>query len=337
MAHDTLTGTQKAAILLMCLGQERAGRVMQLLRETEVEEIATEIARQQVVRRSDAENVLVEFSAIAQARESFTNGGVDVAKQLLHASLGPERANEIIERLSASIADAPFEFLRKADPRQVLSFLREEHPQTIALVMSHMPPHTASLVLGGLPEEVQREVSLRLARLDRTIPEVVSHVEAALNRKFAAVATNQSTDVSGQDGIQLLVDILNRSDRATEKSIFEGLETNDSRLADEVKSRMFVFEDIVQLDDKAIQLILRQVDPKELALALKGVRQEVKAKILKNMSERAGENLEEEIVVLGAVRMTQVEEAQVAVVKVIRTLEESGQIILARGSDEFVA
>jgi flagellar motor switch protein FliG len=310
---------------------------MQLLRESEVEEIATEIAKQQIVRRSDAENVLVEFSAIAQARESFTNGGVDVAKQLLQASLGPDRAKEIIDRLSASIADAPFEFLRKADPRQVLSFLREEHPQTIALVMSHMPPHMASLVLGGLPEEVQREVSLRIARLDRTIPEVVAHVESALNRKFAAVATNQSSDSAGQDGIQLLVDILNRSDRATEKSIFEGLETNDPSLADEVKSRMFVFEDIVQLEDKAIQLILRQVDPKELAMALKGVRQEVKSKVIKNMSERAGENLEEEIVVLGAVRMTQVEEAQLAVVKVIRSLEESGQIILARGSDEFVA
>lgn len=337
MAHDSLTGTQKAAILLMCLGQERAGRVMQLLREAEVEEIATEIAKQQVVRRTDAENVLVEFAAIAQARESFTNGGVDVAKQLLQASLGPDRAREIIERLSASIADAPFEFLRKADPRQVLSFLREEHPQTIALVMSYMPPQMASLVLGGLPEDIQREVSIRLARLDRTIPEVVAHVEAALNRKFAAVATNQSADSSSQDGIQLLVDILNRSDRATEKSIFEGLETSDASLADEVKSRMFVFEDIVQLDDKAIQLILRQVDPRELAMALKGVRQEVKAKVLKNMSERAGENLEEEIVVLGAVRITQVEEAQVAVVKVVRSLEESGQIILARGGDEFVA
>ena len=337
MAQDSLTGTQKAAILLMCLGQDRAGRVMQLMRESEVEEIATEIARQQIVRRSDAENVLVEFSAIAQARESFTNGGVEVAKQLLQASLGPDRAKEIIDRLAASIADAPFEFLRKADPRQILSFLREEHPQTIALVMSHMPPHIASLVLGGLPEEVQREVSLRIARLDRTIPEVIAHVEAALNRKFAAVATNQSSDSSRQDGIQLLVDILNRSDRATEKSIFEGLETNDASLADEVKSRMFVFEDIVQLEDKAIQLILRQVDPKELALALKGVRQEVKSKVIKNMSERAGENLEEEIVVLGAVRMTQVEEAQLAVVKVIRSLEESGQIILARGSDEFVA
>jgi flagellar motor switch protein FliG len=166
---------------------------------------------------------------------------------------------------------------------------------------------------------------------------VVAHVESALNRKFAAVATNQSSDSAGQDGIQLLVDILNRSDRATEKSIFEGLETNDPSLADEVKSRMFVFEDIVQLEDKAIQLILRQVDPKELAMALKGVRQEVKSKVIKNMSERAGENLEEEIVVLGAVRMTQVEEAQLAVVKVIRSLEESGQIILARGSDEFVA
>jgi flagellar motor switch protein FliG len=193
------------------------------------------------------------------------------------------------------------------------------------------------MVIGGLADETQREVSVRLARLDRTSPEVVAYVEEALNRKFASIVGNQMADSANQDGIALLVDIMNRSDRSTERSIFEGLETLDAALAEEVRARMFVFEDIVSLDDKAIQLILRQVDPKDLAMALKGVRNEVKMKILKNMSERAGENLQEEIVVLGAVRMKNVEEAQTAVVRAIRTLEESGQIVLARGGDEFVA
>jgi flagellar motor switch protein FliG len=337
MATAELSGTQKAAILLMCMGRERAGRVMKMMRESEVEEIATEIARQQIVKKNDADSVLVEFSTIAQARESYASGGVEVAKELLQASLGAERAQELIDRLAASIAEAPFEFLRKADPRQVLSFLRDEHPQTIALVMAHMHPNQASLVLGGLPEDVQREVSVRIAKLDRTSPEVVSHIESALARKFSTVVSNQSQDATSQDGLQLLVDILNRSDRATERSIFEGLETSSADLADAVRSRMFVFEDIVQLDDKAIQLILRQVDVKQLAVALKGVRVEVKTKIIKNMSERAGQNLEEEIVLLGPVRMKQVEEEQVAIVRVIRALEEQGQLVLARGGDEFVS
>jgi flagellar motor switch protein FliG len=332
-----MTGAQKAAVFLMCMGRERAGRVMQMLREAEVEEIATEIARQNVVRKSDADAVITEFSTIAKARESYAAGGVEVAKDLLEASLGVDRAAEIVERLAASFADAPFEFLRKADVRQVLSFLREEHPQTIALVMAHMHPNQASLVLGGLPEETQRDVSIRIAKLDRTSPEVVSHIETALARKFSSIVSNQTTTSSVQDGLQLLVDILNRSDRATERGIFEGLSSRDPELAEIVRSRMFVFEDITQLDDKAIQLILRQVDVKQLAVALKGVRDEVKTKIIKNMSERAGQNLEEEIVLLGPVRLKQVEEEQVAIVRVIRTLEEQGQLVLARGGDEFVS
>lgn len=336
MSGMDLNGTQKAAILLMCMGRERAGRVMKMMRESEVEEIATEIARQQIVKKTDADSVLVEFSTIAKARESYASGGVEVAKELLQSSLGSDRAQELIDRLAASIAEAPFEFLRKADPKQVLSFLREEHPQTIALVMAYMHPNQASLVLGGLPEETQREVSVRIAKLDRTSPEVLGHIESALARKFSSVVSNNISDSSMQDGLQLLVDILNRSDRTTERSIFEGLEAASAELADAVRSRMFVFEDIVQLEDKAIQLILRQVDVKQLAVALKGVRAEVKTKIIKNMSERAGQNLEEEIVLLGPVRMKQVEEEQVAIVRVIRSLEEQGQLVLARGGDEFV-
>jgi flagellar motor switch protein FliG len=230
----------------------------------------------------------------------------------------------------------PFEFLRHADPRQVLNFLSSEHPQTIALVLAHMDPDQSSMVLGGLTEDLQRDVSIRIATLDQASPEVIAQVESLLERRISSVAKSH-TDTSAADGVQTLIEILNRSDRTTERSIFEGLEEFDGDLADQVRSRMFVFEDIVSLDDRAVQMILRQVDSKELAMALKGVRPEVKSKITKNMSERAAQNLEEEIVMLGPVRMTAVEEAQGAIVRVIRALEESGQIVVSRSADEFVS
>jgi flagellar motor switch protein FliG len=332
-----LTGVQKAAVLLMTLGTTRASTVLRHLRESEVTEIASEIARRQSVSESDATGVLEEFNAIAQAQKHVATGGTQVARDMLVVALGERRAGEIIEQLAATLTEAPFEFLRKADPRQILTFLRDEHPQIISLVLAHMRSEQASMVLSGLPEEVQRDVSIRIATLDRTSPEVIAQVEANLQRRFSGVLSAQVQTEVAADGVQTLVDILNRADRTTERAIFEGLENHDPELADQVRSRMFVFEDIVTLDDRAVQLILRQVDPKELALALKGVRAEVKAKILKNMSERAGENLEEEIVLLGPVKLKSVEEAQAQVVRVIRSLEESGQIVLARGGDEFIS
>jgi flagellar motor switch protein FliG len=336
MSAAELTGVQKAAILLMTLGTDRAGKVLRHLRESEVTEIAGEIARRQVVNETDAGTVVGEFHAIAAAQRHVASGGTQVAREMLVASLGEKRALEILEQLASSLVDAPFEFLRKADPRQVLTFLRDEHPQVIALVLAYMRSEQASMVLSGLPEELQRDVSVRIATLDRTNPEVVSQVEASLQRRFSGVRSAQVQSEQAADGVQTLVDILNRSDRTTERTIFDGLETFNAELADSVRSRMFVFEDIVGLDDRSIQLILRQVDPKELAMALKGVRVEVRQKILKNMSERAGQNLEEEIVLLGAVKMKSVEESQAAIVRVIRSLEESGQLVLARGGDEFV-
>jgi flagellar motor switch protein FliG len=216
----------------------------------------------------------------------------------------------------------------------VLSFIQDEHPQTIALVMAHMPPEQAAMVMGGLAESLQREVACRLATMDRTAPDVIEHVERVLERKLSSVLQPGELTVAG--GVQSLVDILNRSDRATERLILEGLERNDPDLADEVRQRMFVFEDITQLDDRSIQLILRQVDNKDLAIALKGVGQNVRDKILRNLSERAAANLNEEIGLLGPVRLKQVEEAQGAIVRIIRALEESGQLVLSRNSDEFV-
>lgn len=331
---DHLSGAQKAAIVLLKLGRDRSARILKLLGEREVTRVTAEIMQAQAVRREDAEASIVEFAMLARANDQLATGGLDRAREMLEASLGEERAAEILDNLRASMARAPFEFLRKMDPRQVLNFLSGEHPQTVALVLAHMPPDHASIVLGGLEEAVQRDVSVRIAKLDQTSPEVITQMESVLERRFGTHTSNQS--VHRADGVQTLIDILNRSDRATERSIFEGLEAEEAELADQVRSRMFVFEDIVSLDNRAVQLVLRQVDSKELATALKGVRPEVREKITQNMSERAAQNLGEEIALLGPVRMKTVEEAQGAIVRTIRSLEESGQIVVSRGGDEFV-
>jgi flagellar motor switch protein FliG len=240
----------------------------------------------------------------------------------------------MLDRLAASMVEMPFEFLRRADPRQILSFIQDEHPQTIALVLAYMTPDHAAMVMSGLSEELQRDVSHRLAVMDQTSPDVIEHVEQILERKLSSVL--QPTELSSVGGVQSLVDILNQSDRATERLILEGLERNDAELADEVRQRMFVFEDIAGLDDRSIQLVLRQVDTKELAVALKGVRADVRDAITRNMSERAVANLVEEIDLLGPVRLKTVEEAQGGVVRVVRSLEESGQLVLSRSADEYV-
>lgn len=334
VAH--LSGPEKAAILLLKLGNEHSSKVLKLLGEQEVTQVTAEIVRARTLKREDSDGALAEFSALLRASDHLATGGLQMARTLLESSLGEARAAEILDNLRQTMVKAPFEFLHQADPRQILNFLSGEHPQTIALVLAHMPAEQASMVLGGLADELQRDVSIRIATLDPASPAVISQIEAQLERRLSSVLRNQ-TDHSAADGVQTLIGILNRSDRATERSIFEGLDEHDEELADEVRSRMFVFEDIVTLEDRAVQLVLRQVDTKELANALKGVRPEVKAKITRNMSERAAQNLDEELVLLGAVRMKTVEEAQGAIVRVIRALEESGQVVVTRGTDEYVS
>ena len=329
-----LTGSQKAAIMLMHMGKERAAKVLRAMSEAEVSEVMTEIAQLDTVDSTTVSEVLSEFRDHVVAREYVASGGFELAREYLEESLGEEKAAEILDNLGASIIKAPFEFLRRTDPRQILTYLQDEHPQTIALVIAHMRPDDAAMVVSALSEQMMREVARRLANMDRTAPEVVAQVEAILEPKLSSVI--RQNDLSSVGGVQALVDILNRSDRATERLILEGLESNDAELADEVRSRMFVFEDITSLDDRSVQLVLRQVDSKELAVALKGVRADVRDKIMNNMSERAGANLLEEIDLLGAVRLKTVEEAQGAVVRVIRALEEAGQIVVSRTSDEFV-
>jgi flagellar motor switch protein FliG len=335
MTPDTMSGVRKAAVLLVQMGKAHSAQVLRSLRESEVEALTAEIARLEDIDLETVDAVLTEFQELATARSYFTQGGMPFAEEVLVATLGPEKAKEVMARLSAALVEMPFEFLRRVDPRLVLSFLQDEHPQTITLVLGHMSAEQAAVVLGGLPETIQADVAHRLAVMERTSPEIVKQVEAHLERRLSAVL--QSSDYSTVGGVKPLVAIINHSDRATERLILDGLEQRDQELAEEVRAHMFMFEDIVTLDDRSVQLVLRQVEAKELATALKGVRADVRDKIVKNMSERAAGALQEEIDVLGPTRLTQVEEAQVHVVRQIRALEESGQIVISRGgSDDFV-
>lgn len=335
-AATTSAGVRKTAVLLIQMGRDKAAQVMNHLSESEVELVSAEIARLSSVGADESNTVLTEFHDLMVARAHVSKGGLDFAHQMLEQSLGPERAAEVIERLNAAAVQMPFQFLHRADPAQIRSFIAEEHPQVIALVLAHMTADKASLLLSGLAPQLQAQVAHRIAVMDRTSPEMVRSVEAILERKLSSML--QPTELSQVGGVDPLVNIINRSDRSTERQIVEGLEALDAALADEIKSRMFMFEDIVTLDDRSVQMVLREVDGADLALALKGVPQgAVRNKITGNLSERAAENLLEEVELLGPVRLTQVEEARQNIIRTIRRLEEQGQIMVRRGNDdEFV-
>jgi len=330
-----LTGTQKAAMLLLQLGRDRAARVIAQMETHEIEEVTAEILRLDRIDQTQADEVMEEFYAVSIDGPGI-GGGRGLAQQLLEASMGAEQAAGMIERLQTTMAGQPFDFLQQADARQVLSLLSGEHPQTIALVLAHLRPEHASAIMAGLGPDMQAEVAHRIALMERASPDVVKVVAESLNRKASTVLSPQ--EMSAVGGLEPLVEIINRADPTTEKGILEGLQTRDEALAEEVRSRMFVFADIVLLEDRAMQLVLRQVETSSLSVALKGVSEPVRDKILHNLSERARENLLEEIDMLGPVRLSQVEEARSTIVQVIRGLEEGGQIVIRRDSeDEYVA
>ena len=306
------------------------------MREAEVEAISAEIAQLNTVDAHVADAVVAEFTELLLAHSYASRGGVQYAAELLEASLGLEKAHAVMERLNAALANTPFEFLHGADAVQVASFLRDEHPQTTALVLAHLGADHAAKILAALEDPVlQAQVAYRLARMEPAAPDQVRVVEAVLENRFASVA-KQATD-EGVGGVDALVGMLNRADRSTERRILDALDSRDSEIAEQVRARMFVFEDITELDDKAVQSILRHVDPADLATALKGVRDEVRNKVLSNMSSRAAENLAEEIAILGPVRVKTIEEAQGRIVRTIRQLEDSGDIVIKRESeDDFV-
>jgi flagellar motor switch protein FliG len=284
------------------------------------------------VSRDDAASVLDEAHGQLTMDGRVGRGGLDLAKQLLMQSLGADRADEIMARLGASLADLPFENLRRADARQLLTFLADEHPQTIAMVLAHLAPQQSAIVLSGCTQTLQADVAHRIAVMERTSPDIIRIVERELDRRMSTVIGAQ--ELSSVGGVTPLVAIINRADRSTERMILEGLETLDKALAEQVRAQMFIFEDITTLDDKAIQLVLRNVESGDLALALKGVSAAVREKIMRNLSTRAAENLAEEIELLGPKRLSEVEESQAKVVTEIRALEQAGQITIMRGTDE---
>ncbi|MEG6520906.1 flagellar motor switch protein FliG [Desulfotomaculum sp. 1211_IL3151] len=332
--YEKLTGEQKAAILLISLGADISSRLLRHeFSEDEVEKITGAIAEMDKVPNEIQKQVVEEFVQLIQARDYLLNGGVNYAKELLEKTYGHEKGTEILERISSTMQSVPFGSLRKTDPRHILSFLREEHPQTIAFVLSYLKPDQAAVILAELGSELQSEVARRVAILDRISPDVAKEVEKVLEKKLASVAQHEETVVGG---VQCLVNILNRVDRATEKTIFEDLEQADPILGEEVRRLMFIFEDVVKLHDVSIQKVLREVDNKDLALAMKGSNQEVNNRIYKNMSKRAADMLKDEISYMGPVRLKEVEEAQQRIVNVIRRLEEAGEIVISRGGEDAI-
>lgn len=332
---EQLSGREKSAILMISLGQDVSSEILKAIGDQDdVEQLAMEIANLGRIEPDVTRAVIEEFYDLYQASMFINNGGVDYARELLSKALGPDKAAEILGRLSDSLATMPFEFLRRIDPSQLLNFIQNEHPQTIALILAYLKPEQAALVIGGLNPEVQSDVAARIAMMDRTSPAIIREVEKILERKFSTVVTQ---DFFNAGGIKSLVEVLNRADRSTEKTIIDSLEEHNPDLAEEIKKLMFVFEDIVLLDDRSIQRVLKEADSRELALALKGANEEVRVKVFKNMSERMSSIIKDELEFMGPVRLRDIEEVQQKIVAQIRKLEEMGEIIITRGGqDELV-
>lgn len=328
-----LSSRQKAAIILMCLGADLSGKVIRHFDEDQIEQLTLEVARIDKVSSEQREAIIHEFYDLALAQEYIAEGGVDHAKKVLEAAFGEPKANQIVARIVQAMQVVPFDFLKKADPSQVLSFIQDEHPQTIALILAYMPINNAALILGKLPSELRAEVAGRIAMMDQTPPEVIRRVEQVLEKKVSSILNQEMTKAGGP---KALVDLLNRVDRSTERLIMDSLAERNPELAETVKNMMFVFEDIVQLDDRAVQQVLKEVDLKELATALKSVSTEVQNKVFRNMSERAVNMLKEDMDFMGPVRLKVVEDAQQKIVGVIRRLEEAGEVVIGRGGDEDV-
>ena len=331
---EEITGVQKAAILLIALGPDKSSNVFKHLKEDEIEQLTLEIANTRSVSPAMKHAVLDEFYEVCLAQQYIAEGGIGYAKDLLEKALGSERAKDVIGKLTASLQVRPFEFVRKTDASQLLNFIQDEHPQTIALILSYLSSNQASAIISALSPEKQTDVAKRIAQMDRTSPDVIKEVEKVLEQKLASLVNQDYTIVGGVDSI---VDILNTVDRGTEKHIMESLEIEDPELADEIRKKMFVFEDILSLDDRSIQRVLREVDNNELAVALKGSNEEVQNLIFSNLSKRLATMIREDMDFMGPVRMKDVEEAQQKIVNIIRKLEDSAEIIISRGGgDEIV-
>lgn len=333
MARHKLSGKQKAAILLVSLGPDVSAQVYKHLTDEEIEKLSLEISSVKKVDSAMKDEIIEQFHQIAVAQDFITQGGIGYAKTVLEKAFGKQEAASIINRLTSSLQVRPFDFARKADPQQVLNFIQNEHPQTIALVLSYLDAEQAGQILSELPQEMQADVAKRIATMDSTSPEIISQVERVLESNLSASLTEDYTQTGG---IQAVVEVLNGVDRSTERTILDTLEVQDPDLAEEIKKRMFVFEDIVILDNRAIQRVIREVENDDLRLALKVASEEVKDIIFNNMSQRMAETFKEEMEYMGPVRLRDVEEAQTNIVSTIRRLEDIGEIVIARGGGDDI-
>ncbi len=329
-----IKGLQRAAILLISLGPERSAGIFKHLKEEEIEELTLEIANTRSVTPQVKEEVINEFYEVCLAQQYIAEGGIGYAKDLLEKALGAEKAMDVIGKLTASLQVKPFEFLRKTDASQLINFIQDEHPQTVALILSYLAPSQAAQIVSALPPEKQADVARRIAVMDRTSPEIIKEVEKVLESRLASLVNQDYTIIGGVDAV---VEILNTVDRGTERHIMETLEVEVPELAEEIRKKMFVFEDILLLDDRAIQRVLRDVENNDLAVALKNANEEVKNAIFNNVSKRLAVMIKEDMDFMGPVRMKDVEEAQQKIVNIIRKLEDTGEIVISRGGgDEIV-
>lgn len=330
----SLTGVQKAAILFITLGPEASADIIKKLPESEIQKITYEIANISAVKSDQKQEILHEFMQINKAKDYLTEGGIDYARNLLSKALGTQRAGEILDKVTEATQQfRPFAIARKADSQQLLNIISNEHPQTIALILCYLQSDKSGQILSELPEEIQAEVAFRIATMNNTSPMVVKEIEKVLDDKLSSVV---KSDMKAIGGVSTLVEILNQVDRTTERNITESLEKEDAELAEKIKESMFVFEDIITLDDVSIQRVLREVETKELALALKGCSEEVANAIYRNQSKRAASALKEDIEFLGPVRLMDVEKSQQRIVSVIRRLDESGEIVISRGGEDAI-
>lgn len=328
-----LTGKQKAANFLIYLGPEKSAQLFKHLNDDEIEQLTLEIANIRQVDKEKINDVFHEFYEMALASKYIGQGGIGYAREVLERAYGDQKTAEIIDRISSSLQVRPFDFMRKTEPQQLLNFIQSEHPQTIALILAYLDADKAAAILSALPPEQQSDVARRIAIMDTTSPDVIKEVERVLERKLSSLAPQELTAAGG---VKAVVEIINRVDRGTEKTIMETLEVQDPELSEEIKKLMFVFEDIVMIDDRSVQRVLREIESQDLALALKGASTEVSQKIFTNMSQRAADMLKEDIEFMGPVRLRDVEEAQQRIVNVIRKLEDSGEIVVARGGEDEV-
>ncbi|MFP7477643.1 flagellar motor switch protein FliG [Terribacillus saccharophilus] len=328
-----LTGKQKAAVLMISLGADTAANVYKHLTEEEIERMSLEISSVKKVDSAEKESIIDQFHQIAIAQDYISQGGIAYAKSILEKALGEEEAAAIMNRLTSTLQVRPFDFARKADPTQILNFIQNEHPQTIALVLSYLDPEQSGQILSELPQDMQADVAKRIATMSSTSPEIISQVEQILEKNLSATATQDYTQTGG---IQAVVEVLNGVDRSTERTILDELEVQDPELAEEIKKRMFIFEDIVTLDNRAIQRVIREVENDDLKLSLKVASDEVKDIVFQNMSDRMAQTFREEMEFMGPVRLKDVEEAQSRIVSVIRRLEEVGEIIISRGGGDDI-